>query len=302
LVKVSAVIPAYNASATISEAVMSALSQSHQDVEVIVCDDASIDDTCDVVDSIKDDRIILLSNETNRGSGFSRDRAIAAAGGDFIAMLDADDAWLPQRVSRLLDAVDGHASTMVFDDIAECRESGNGLVARWNMRGADAFGARGQPVDVAAQDWVASKRLLIKPLIPTAPLRHSGVRHSARTFGEDTEFVLKLVSNGLRLRYVPEATYKYRTTRTSASSVRTRHEQMLEILEAAKDMFGMDRQMLAALDWRIAYEKHLQAYFEFLWAVKSLDFGRSFGLALSNPGVLSEFASRSIRDVAFRLR
>jgi succinoglycan biosynthesis protein ExoO len=301
-VKVSAVIPAYNASATISEAVISALSQSHQDVEVIVCDDASTDDTRDVVDSIKDDRIVLLSNETNRGEGFSRDRAISAASGDFIAVLDADDAWLPERVTRLLDAVDGHTPTMVFDDIAECRESGNGLVARWNVRGADAFGARGQPVDVAAEDWVASKRLLIKPLIPTAPLRRSGVRHGTRTFGADTEFFLKLVSHGFLLRYVPEATYKYRTTRTSASSVRTRHEQMLEILEAAKNMFRMNRQMLAALDWRIAHEKHLQAYFEFLWAVKSLDFGRSFGLALSNPGVLLEFASRLVRDVAFRLR
>ena len=300
--KVSAVIPAYNASATISEAVISALSQSHQDVEVIVCDDASTDNTRDVVRSINDDRIVLLSNETNRGCGFSRDRAIAAAGGDFIAVLDADDAWLPPRLSLLLDAVDGHTSTMVFDDIAECRNSGHGLVARWNMRGSDAFGARGQPVDVAAQDWVASKRLLIKPLIPVAALRHSGVRHSARAFGEDTEFFLKLVSHGLLLRYVPEATYKYRTTRTSASSMRTRHIQMLEVLEAAKDMFRMNRQMLAALDGRIAHEKHLQAYFEFLWAVKSLDLGRSFGLALSNPGVLSELASRSIRDVAFRLR
>jgi glycosyltransferase involved in cell wall biosynthesis len=301
-VKVSAVIPAYNASATISEAVISALSQSHQDVEVIVCDDASTDDTRDVVGSINDDRIILLSNETNRGCGFSRDRAIAAAGGDFIAVLDADDAWLPQRLSHLLAAVDGDTATMVFDDIAECRESGHGLVARWNMRGADAFGAHGRPVDVAAEDWVGSKRLLIKPLIPTAPLRHSGVRHGTRTFGEDTEFFLKLVYHGLLLRYVPEATYQYRTARTSASAVRTRHVQMLEVLEAAKNMFGGNGRMLAALDRRIAHEKHLQAYFEFLWAIKSLELGRSFGLALSNPGVLLELATRSIRDVAFRLR
>jgi succinoglycan biosynthesis protein ExoO len=300
--KVSAVISAYNASATISEALISALSQSHQDLEVIVCDDASTDDTRDVVGSISDDRIILLSNETNRGCGFSRDRAISAASGDFIAVLDADDAWLPQRLSRLLDAVDGHTSTMVFDDIAECRESRHGLVARRNMRGADAFGAHGHPVDVAAEDWVASKRLLIKPLIPTAPLRRSGVRHGTRTFGEDTEFFLKLVSHGFLLRYVPEATYKYRTTRTSASSVRTRHVQMLEMLEAAKYMFQMNRQMLEALDRRIAREKHLQAYFEFLWAIKSLKLVRSFGLALSNPGVLLELTSRLIRDVAFRLR
>jgi succinoglycan biosynthesis protein ExoO len=297
---VSAIIPAFNAASTIREAIDSVLSQSHGALEVVVCDDASTDGTARIVSSIGDDRVLLIRNATNRGSGFSRDRAIAAASGQWVAMLDADDAWLPRRLSRMLDAAKTAPESMIFDDIMEC-DSRPSLTPRRRLRGPEAFGASGEPIDVAGDQWASSKRLLIKPMIRTDTLRRLGLKHTTRRYAEDTEFFFNLVATRVRLRYVPEASYLYRRTRMSASSVKTRHSEMLRVLEEAKSKFAEDAAMLNALHARIRHERHLRAYFDFLWSAKSGEMRRAARLVLANPSIMAEFASRSLADISFRL-
>ena len=97
---VSIVMPAYNASRYISEAINSVINQTFQDWEIIVVDDCSTDDTSAVVSQIStvDKRVRLVQLQENVGAGNARNIAISAAKGRFIAFLDCDDLWLPSKL------------------------------------------------------------------------------------------------------------------------------------------------------------------------------------------------------------
>jgi len=96
---VSVVIPTHNRSRLVVRAVKSVLAQQGVDLEVIVVDDASRDDTAKVVGSLTDPRIRFLAHETNRGASAARNTGIGMAGGEYIAFLDSDDEWLPGKAA-----------------------------------------------------------------------------------------------------------------------------------------------------------------------------------------------------------
>jgi glycosyltransferase involved in cell wall biosynthesis len=97
--EVSVVIPAYNAERTLGETLQSALSQTLDDLEVIVIDDGSTDSTADVAESAGDQRVRVV-RVTNGGVARARNRGIHEARGQFIALLDADDIWRPAKLER----------------------------------------------------------------------------------------------------------------------------------------------------------------------------------------------------------
>ncbi|NJL48403.1 MAG: glycosyltransferase family 2 protein [Leptolyngbyaceae cyanobacterium SM2_5_2] len=99
---VSVIIPAYNTEDYIERAVRSVLEQSFQELEVVVVDDASTDRTYEVVKAIDDPRVKLFKNEKNSGAGATRNRAIQESQGEWIAVLDSDDWYAPQRLESLL--------------------------------------------------------------------------------------------------------------------------------------------------------------------------------------------------------
>lgn len=105
---VSAVMPAYNASRTVVDAVNSILTQTVEDLEVIVVDDGSKDDTADVVRSIDDPRVSLIVKR-NEGVASARNAGLRAARGRYVAFLDSDDLWLPSKLKRQLDLLEGDA-------------------------------------------------------------------------------------------------------------------------------------------------------------------------------------------------
>lgn len=101
---VSVIMPAYNAAAYIEEAIRSVLSQTVQDLELIVIDDCSPDD-CHVIAgelARHDSRVIVLRNEVNSGVAVTRNRGIDLARGEYIAFLDSDDIWHPEKLERQL--------------------------------------------------------------------------------------------------------------------------------------------------------------------------------------------------------
>jgi glycosyltransferase involved in cell wall biosynthesis len=97
---VSVIIPAYNAAATIARALDSALAQTYPRIEVIVVDDCSEDATSDVVSAYDDPRIRLFRLRHNHGEGGAVNHGITHATGEYIAFLDADDEWLPDKLER----------------------------------------------------------------------------------------------------------------------------------------------------------------------------------------------------------
>ena len=100
---VSIIMPSYNTGKYIAETIKSVLAQSYKNWELIIVDDFSDDNTDEIVSYfLVDKRIHYLKNETNSGAAFSRNRALKEAKGKWIAFLDSDDLWMPEKLERQL--------------------------------------------------------------------------------------------------------------------------------------------------------------------------------------------------------
>lgn len=105
MAEISVIVPVFNRRHTIAAAISSVLSQTRADFELIVIDDGSTDDTSDVVASLRDPRIRLLAHGQNRGAAAARNTGLEAANGRYIAFLDSDDSWYPEKLERQLAAM-----------------------------------------------------------------------------------------------------------------------------------------------------------------------------------------------------
>lgn len=107
---VTVVMGMYNCAATLQRAVESIINQTYSDWELIMCDDASTDDTYHIACQLaeRDSRIKVLRNTQNIGCNVVMNRCIEAAQGEYIAVMDSDDISLPQRLEREVDILDNN--------------------------------------------------------------------------------------------------------------------------------------------------------------------------------------------------
>lgn len=143
--RITVVIPAYNAASTLPRAVASACGQEYADLDVCIVDDGSEDDTKAVVDALKkqDGRIRYLYH-AHRGLVATRNLAIRSSAADLIALLDADDEWLPGKVAAQVDLFERHPQVgLVFTDSLyvnsitrqsrPCSENSRGVLGRLRL-------------------------------------------------------------------------------------------------------------------------------------------------------------------------
>jgi glycosyltransferase involved in cell wall biosynthesis len=130
---VSVIVPTYNRSEQVVRAVKSVLNQKYQNLECIVIDDSSDDDTVHKLNIIKksDSRLIILIHDNNQHASAARNTGIAAATGDYIAFLDDDDVWMKSKLSKQVELLSTES-----DDV--------GLVYCWFniIDGDDEVGSR----------------------------------------------------------------------------------------------------------------------------------------------------------------
>ena len=102
---VSIITPTYNSERFIAETIVSVQAQTYQDWEMIIVDDCSTDKTAEIVASFqeKDSRIKYFYNSTNKGSALSRNLALQKAKGKWIAFLDSDDLWHPEKLEKQIE-------------------------------------------------------------------------------------------------------------------------------------------------------------------------------------------------------
>jgi glycosyltransferase involved in cell wall biosynthesis len=134
---VSAVIPSYNRVAFISDAIESALGQTHQNLEIIVVDDGSTDETDRVMERYASNlKVRYFKHPTNRGIPGARNTGIRHARGDYIAFLDSDDIWLPEKVELQLQVFSQDVTQeigVVWSDIYVIDRSGSTRACRVNV-------------------------------------------------------------------------------------------------------------------------------------------------------------------------
>lgn len=126
---VSIVMPAYNAAAYIRESIDSVVAQSFTAWELIVVDDASSDGTADFVESAyrNEPRVRIVCLSENLGAAAARNRAITLARGRFIAFLDCDDLWLPEKLSTQIEYMLRHRVALSYTSYERVTLSGQSI-------------------------------------------------------------------------------------------------------------------------------------------------------------------------------
>ena len=119
---ISIILPTYNRAHLLPRAIQSVLNQDYQDWELLIWDDGSSDETEQVVATYTDERI-KYHFDTNHGAAYARNRAVEKASMDFLAFLDSDDEWKPEKLTRQVTALNSHPEIdVLFTDFANIRE------------------------------------------------------------------------------------------------------------------------------------------------------------------------------------
>lgn len=106
---VSVIMPVYNGSRYLDQAIRSALAQTHERFELIIVNDCSTDDSDSIIRShLADPRIVYLCNDANAGVAASRNHALRHARGRYICFHDQDDLWVPEKLALQLDVIEAH--------------------------------------------------------------------------------------------------------------------------------------------------------------------------------------------------
>lgn len=117
---VSIIMPSYNTAEYIAASIESVIQQSYANWELIIVDDCSTDHSVEVIRGFRDSRIILLQNETNSGAAVSRNYGLREAKGKWIAFLDSDDLWVPDKLEKQLRFMINHNYAFTYTDYRIC--------------------------------------------------------------------------------------------------------------------------------------------------------------------------------------
>ena len=301
-VRATVVIPCYFGEATLLRAAQSALGQSLHDIEVILVDDGSLDDSWSIIADLlqRDGRVRALRHETNLGKSAAMNRAMALARGAWLAVLDADDWYHPERLCRLISLGEERQADLVADnqflfDAAAAQVVGTAWTAAssaWQLEfddfldGSDAY----QSFNLG----------MLKPILRVDFMRAAGLGYeeSARQ-GEDFFHLLQFfLAHGRAV--VSDTPYYFYTqpfgsvSRQWSHSGRTRYDFQnayditLRYLQNA-DLTSRQRRRLSARYGRL---KTLEFYFRAKDAFSHRDWATVIGHLTSHPFALGYLLRR----------
>ncbi|MDD4955310.1 MAG: glycosyltransferase [Candidatus Omnitrophica bacterium] len=285
--KVSVILPVYNCERYISQAIDSILNQTFQDFELIIVNDGSQDKTRRIIDSYKDARIIVVENEFNEGAVPSRNKAIALAKGEYIALQDADDKSLPEKFSKQVKVLDENSSIgavgsyFVFSDMAG-KESYIAAMPCDNKTIQERL-----PLEfIFCHCSIMFRAKIIKAL---------GGYRKELFLSEDYDLLLR-VSEVSQIVNIPEVLYAYRLNHQSSSLTRRCEQRIVNDLvkelagerrASGKDrlQLGRSREVLDFLkqesEKKRCKSKRVRSYAYFWWAFhlkqkKCFSYARNF--------------------------
>lgn len=233
--RVSIITPVYNGSQYIADTIKSVLAQTFHDFEYIIIDDASSDNSFEVISSFTDTRITVLRNETNCYLVEARNRAIAEATGDFIALIDHDDLWTPDRLAVQVKFLDQNPDfglvggwSLLID------ENGNPAATRRNYR----YNAEECKMSLLIRNiWGNGTLLFRRSLMDQPPYDHE------YQLCEDYNLIRKM-SIKAKISILKKVVFKYRLHLNNTSALR--QQQM--VLHGLK----LKRTMLASINCHIS--------------------------------------------------
>ena len=236
LANVSVIIPAFNAQNFIGTAVCSALEQDNVNVEVVVIDDRSSDDTSATVQRLaeQDRRIRLVQNMYQQGPAGARNTGLEVATGEWIAVLDADDTMSSGRLSTMVE----HARLSRCDVLAD-------NLSLVDYQSKKVLGQAFDPAWMDEQQYLTLEVLLkqdwpgkhqskgigfLKPILSARYLANANVNYDEDIWsGEDLLFYARLLDSGAKFILLSEALYNYSLRPGSISSSWTATRQLIDV-------------------------------------------------------------------------
>ena len=212
--KVSVIIPTYNAASTLRRAIESVTTQSLRNLEIIAVDDGSSDDTFAILQDLAeaDPRIRPIRLPRNGGSYAARNKAIEEARGEWIFVLDADDWYAPGRLERMVDVAERHGADMVADDQFLYDATLDSVIGRAFLPFANGVSERPLDSYEYLQNTITGVMRfdygLLKPGIRRTFLAEHQIRYyDAYRNGADFGFYLDILMAGGRVWLLQDAMY-----------------------------------------------------------------------------------------------
>ena len=200
--KVSVVVLTHNRPELLRRAVSSILNQTFQDFEIVLVDDASTDSTPEVVRGLGDARIKYIRHEVNKGEAGSRNTGVTNSSGQYIAFLDDDDEWLPEKLERQMRLLESSPSTVgaVYTGFLKIDRLTNKAIKQVipSKRG-DIF------AEMAGQNWVGTPSTIV---LRKECFEKMGLFDEAIVFGTDYDMWIR-ISKEFHFEYIQEPLINY---------------------------------------------------------------------------------------------
>jgi glycosyltransferase involved in cell wall biosynthesis len=213
MARVSVITPAHNAAAHLAETLDSVLAQTYEDFEVIVADDASTDATADVA-ATYGGRVRCVRSPTNLGPAGARNLALEHASGELVALLDADDLWLPEYLSEQVALYDREQRRAPGVGIVGCDAFELGPEGRRSRTWSQRVGASRRPTLTA---MLHMNSIFVSALAPRALVVELGGFSTECWGSEDHDLWLRILETGHRAVVNPRPLAVYRVAAGSIS-------------------------------------------------------------------------------------
>ena len=240
---ISVIIPAYNASETLGEALISVEQQHVQPFEVVVVNDGSTDATADVIQSFMGRLPLVCVNQTNAGLGAARNAGMRAAKGGAWAFLDADDVWGSNKLAHARDYL------IRFPDVQWFYTP----IFEWSpgMHGS-GMRMRTCPKIQSIEDFLA-----MNPIVPSTVIMRSDTTfrwEEDRDLQEDVGAYLALFAQGILPQKIPHCTTKYRLDFGMTADAEGHVAKVMKAVAKARELGHISDALFALYEVRKSYE------------------------------------------------
>ncbi|ADI75105.1 glycosyl transferase family 2 (plasmid) [Methanohalobium evestigatum Z-7303] len=226
MVKVSVIIPTYNRSQTVSKTIKSVLNQTYQDFEIIIVDDNSSDNTEFIIKSFShfDSRVKYIKHNKNKGAPEARNTGIKNSKGDYIALLDDDDEWFPQKLEKQvkLFAKESDDIGLIHCGYEKIDENGNILIPKKKLKETGNMF-----YELLESNIIGSPTNLIR----SECFKKIGYCDVQLKSCQDWDLWIR-ISKHYKINYIPEILARYNVSDVSISknidSVLSGHKQILD--------------------------------------------------------------------------
>ncbi|MDO6835607.1 glycosyltransferase family 2 protein [Pseudoalteromonas carrageenovora] len=287
--EVSVIIAAWNSEKFISKAIDSALQQDIN-LEVIVVDDFSNDNTCSVVENYKDERVRLIRSSKNGGPGAARNIGFSAAKGKWIAVLDSDDYFLPNRLNTMINSDDGTADILI-DDFYMCLGDPNELKPFYTNNELKKGNLSLAEFIAGNSDFMGKKTTgYVKPIFLKSFLITNKVRYWPEVrIGEDYYFLASCLAAKAKAKVVEVCGYVY-NIRGDSISGKLNQEHIDKFQWGDKkfaDMYLFQPLEYKAFKLRSRNLSKTKSYISLVESIKNKKVLKSLCIVIANPRACS---------------